>query len=278
MSTCISRRACADRNTFRMTNSKGETGKHIWIEYRCPNAVSKENDICVDCSIKLPKYKYQANQKCNHGQVGGPYPADSKLYGSAYYLKEVKAGWKLMEADEVRAKAAVDKASMGRKKVQTATLEQPVVEPVVEQSVTKPVAEPVAEPVVEKKKRAYNRKKPLASAETKTEDTPAKTVLPKLKTPRAKKILPTEVLLPQIPVVENTLEPKFIEVVAPPITITDFVVVKVKKLKFQGKDYYYDSASGKVYGISVNGVGAYKGRYKEEDDMIDTTFPDSDEE
>ena len=150
---------------------------------------------------------------------------------------------------------------------------EPVVQPVAE-----PVVQPVAEPTVEKKKRAYNRKKPLVSAETKKEDTPAKTVLPKLKTPRSKKTVPTEVLLPQIPVVENTLEPKFIEVVAPPITITDFVVVKVKKLKSQGKDYYYDSASGKVYGISVNGVGAYKGRYKEEDDLVDTTFPDSDDE
>lgn len=269
-----------------MTNSKGETGKHIWIEYRCPNVVSKENDICVDCSIKLPKYKYQANQKCNHGQVGGPYPADSKLYGSAYYLKEIKAGWCLSEADELRAKAAVDKASMGRKKVQPVSADAPIVEqsvtvtvaePVV-QPVAEPVVQPVAEPTVEKKKRAYNRKKPLVSAETKKEDTPAKTVLPKLKTPRSKKTVPTEVLLPQIPVVENTLEPKFIEVVAPPITITDFVVVKVKKLKSQGKDYYYDSASGKVYGISVNGVGAYKGRYKEEDDLVDTTFPDSDDE
>jgi hypothetical protein len=254
-----------------MTNSKGETGKHIWTEYRCPNAVSKENDICVDCSIKLPKYKFQANQKCNHGQVGGPYPADSKLYGSAYYLKELKAGWVPVEADELRAKAAVDKASMGRKKVQSVSTDvavpvtEPVTEPVVVPTVV-PTAVPVDVPVTEKKKRAYNRKKPVEP----------NTTLPKLKTPRSKKIVPTEVLLPQIPVVENPLEPKFIEVVAPPITITDCVVVKVKKLKSQGKDYYYDSASGKVYGVSVNGVGAYKGRYKEEDDVVDTTFPDSD--
>jgi hypothetical protein len=252
-----------------MTNSKGEIGKHIWTEFRCPNVVSKENEICVDCSIKLPKYKYQANQKCNHGQVGGPYPADSKLYGSDYYLKEIKAGWVPLEADEIRAKAAVHKASMGRKKVQPISTEAPTAEQPVVEHVAEPVV--VEQPVVEKKKRAYNRKKPL-------EDTPAKTVLPKLKTPRAKKIIPTEVLLPQIPVVENPLEPKFIEVVSPPITITECVVVKVKKLKSQGKDYYYDTASGKVYGISVNGVGAYKGRYKEEDDMVDTTFPDSDEE
>jgi hypothetical protein len=102
-----------------------------------------------------------------------------------------------------------------------------------------------------KKKRTYNRK-------------------PKVEKP--------DVLLPVVPVVENPLEPKFIEVVAPPITITDFVVVKVKKMKVQGKDYYHDSVSGKLYGISVNGVGAYKGRYKEEEDEIDTTFPDSDNE
>jgi len=253
-----------------MTNTKGETGKHIWIEFKCPNAVSKEDTICVDCSIKLPKYKYQANQKCNHGQVGGPYPEDSKLYGSSYYLKEVKAGWYLSEADELRAKAAVSKASMGRKKVLPVT-DQPVVEPVV---IVEPVVEPVVQPVVEKKKRAYNRKKPIVSDET----VPAKTVLPKLKTHRTKKPAPTEVLLPQIPAIDNPLEPKFIEVVAPPITITDFIVVKVKKLKSQGKDYYYDSASGKVYGVSVNGVGAYKGRYNEEDDLVDTTYPDSDNE
>jgi hypothetical protein len=84
------------------------------------------------------------------------------------------------------------------------------------------------------------------------------------------------VLLPDIPVNENPLEPKLIEIVAPPITLTDFIVVKVKKIKAQGKDYYYDSISGKVYGISVNGVGAYKGRYIVEEDLVDTTIPDSD--
>ena len=296
MLTCISRRACADRYDFRLTNEKGEVGKHIWTEYRCPNVVSVEDGMCSDCSVKEKKYKYQANQKCDHGVVGGPYTGDSKLYGSPYYLNELKNGWFPSEADENRAKAAVDKAlsSMGRKKVQQTTEEIPVV--VVEET-------PVAAP--EKVKRKYVRKKPLASAEQPVASTeqplapaeqplapaeqplaPAeqsaapvkKTKLPKLKTPRSKKSVATELVLPQAPVVENpvTLSAKFIEVTKPPITITDFVVVKVKKLKCQGKDYYYDSSSGKVYGISVNGVGAYKGRYKEENETLDTTFPDSD--
>jgi len=140
---------------------------------------------------------------------------------------------------------------------------------------------------VEKKKRSYIRKKaavPTDTIEPVSTVNPAEPVVKakpvKLKTHRAKKILPTEVLLPQVPVVVAPIDitPKFVEVVAVPITITEFVVVKVKKMKCQGKDYYYDSSSGKVYGISVNGVGAYKGRYKEEDDIIDITFPDSDDE
>jgi len=282
MLTCISRRACADRYDFRLTNEKGEVGKHIWTEYRCPNVVSVEDGMCSDCSVKEKKYKYQAAQKCDHGVVGGPYTNDSKLYGSPYYLNELKNGWFPSEADEIRAKAAVDKAisSMGRKKIQQVTEEMPVV--VVEET-------PAAPP--EKVKRKYVRKKPLASAQGPLASSqeplvcaeqPAapvkKTKLPKLKTPRSKKSVATELVLPQAPVVENpvSLSAKFVEVTKPPITITDFVVVKVKKLKCQGKDYYYDSSSGKVYGISVNGVGAYKGRYKEEDETLDTTFPDSD--
>jgi hypothetical protein len=282
MLTCISRRACADRYDFRLTNKNGEVGKHIWTEYRCPNAVSVEDGMCSDCSVKEKKYKYQAAQKCDHGVVGGPYTNDSKLYGSPYYLNELKNGWYPSEADEIRAKAAVDKAisSMGRKKIQQVTEEMPVV--VVEET-------PAAPP--EKVKRKYVRKKPLASAQGPLAsaqeplvcaEQPAapvkKTKLPKLKTPRSKKSVATELVLPQAPVVENpvSLSAKFVEVTKPPITITDFVVVKVKKLKCQGKDYYYDSSSGKVYGISVNGVGAYKGRYKEEDETLDTTFPDSD--
>jgi hypothetical protein len=184
-----------------------------------------------------------------------------------------------------KVQPTVQQAVAEQPTVQQAVAEQPIVEqPVVEQPV---VEQPV---VAEKKKRVYNRKKVIEAEAPQVAETPKVAEVPqvdvpkakpiKLKTPRAKKILPTEVLLPQVQVVEKPadLVAKFVEVVAPPITITDFVVVKVKKLKSQGKDYYYDECSGKVYGISVNGVGAYKGRYKEEDDIVDTTFPDSDDE
>ena len=271
MTTCISRRAFSDKFSFRLINEKGENGKWIWMEYRCTTPVTNEGDVCVGCSVKLPKYKYQAQQKCNHGHVGGPYPADSKLYGSGYYLGEIKGGWKISEHDELRAKAAVDKANSNMAPRKKSTVAPPEAIPV---TVTPVVAAPVvAAPVVAAPtKRPYVRK----TAEQKA----ALAEKAAARVPRTKKETKTktEVLLPQIPVTENTLEPKFVEVKAQPITITDIIVVKVKKSKIHGKDYYYDSASGKLYGISVNGVGAYKGRYNEEEDMIDTTFPDSDDE
>lgn len=242
MAICISRRAYGDHLRFRLINEKGEDGKWIWLEFRCQNEIPSDQTLCKDCTYKLPKYKYQANQKCDHGVIGGPYTADSKLYGSPYFLKEIKADWKISEADEIRAKEAVDKACSKmpvRKKVVSE------VEPI--------TVAPVVEMPVKKEKRKYTKRDPST----------------KLKKSQ-------DILLPDIPVNENPLEPKLIEILAPPITISDFIVVKVKKIKTQGKDYYYDSISGKVYGISVNGVGAYKGRYNIENDSVDTTVLDSD--
>jgi len=265
MTTCISRRACADRNTFRLINEKGQIGKHIWTEYRCPNVVSVEGTVCVGCATKVPKYKYQAQQKCDHGTIDGPYPSDSKLYGSPYYEREIKAGWLIAESDEIRAKAAVIQACMGRKKTVEQAL-QPV-EPVIATPVTTEV--PKVDPVVPRTKRAYNRKVPLKPKEPGVE-----TTKPEKKAGRPRKILPMETAKP----IENPLEPKLIEIIAPPLTITDCIVVKVKKMRIEGKEYYYDSLSGKLYGVSVNGVGAYKGRYNAETEVLDTTFPDSDYE
>jgi len=286
MTSCISRRASGDHLRFRLVNDKGEDGRWIWVEYACCEPVSREGDsLCVKCSEKLrnPEPKYQNKHSFNHGNIGGAYTAESKLYGSPYYLAEIKKGWKILEHDEKRAKAAVDKAlsSMAPRK-KTQPIDPSIIEVVKE---PEPVMQEPVVQVVEKKKRAYNRKK-VAVVENPvvTEAIPENTVVAekakpiKLKTHRSKKVLPTEVLLPQVQVVENPHEPKFVEVNKVPITISDFVVVKVKKIKSLGKEYYYDSASGKVYGVSVNGVGAYKGRYNEEEDFIDITYPDSDNE
>lgn len=246
MTTCISRRAHADRVSFRLHKEEAGKiidGKYIWTEYRCPNVVSEGKALCIECAVKLPKYKYQATPKCDHGLVGGPYPSDSKLYGSPFYLTQVKAGWKIGEADERRAKEAqlIANSDMGRKKADTAVSAATV------------------------------------SASTVTTAEPVKPKQPR-KPRTAKK---TETILAQPGATEMpvaTGPAKFTEAMTLPIKVTEVVTVKVKKTRIEGKDYYFDSISGKVYGISTSGVGPYKGRYNPETEVYDTKYPDSDEE
>jgi len=243
---------------MQLVNALGQLGKYIWTEFRCPNVVP-EGNICGDCKTKLPKYKYQSNQKCDHGTVGGPYPTDSKLYGSPYYEKQIKEGWILKPEDELRAKEAVVKATsdMPRKMALAIPLAiplaVPLAVPLVVPLATAPLATPLAAPVAI----------PLAPV--------------KEKKPRAKKIPVVNTIISEI--APQTSEPqKFIETMTPTVYVddADIITVKVIKQKINGKEYFLDRLAGKVYSCLKDGVGEYMGRYI--DDVLDTTYPDSDVE
>ena len=207
----------------------------IFTEYRCPNPVDGTK-ICGECSTKLPMYKYQANQKCDHGFVGGPYPKDSKLYGSPYYLNCIKNGCTISEIDEQRAKEAMIKAGSEMPK----------------KTVVVPSDTAVAAPVKPEKKT----KKVIK----------VKSSIPVLETPVA-----------EITTVTPT-KPTMVESTEAPLVVEDIIRVKVKKIRHQGKDYYFDGNSAKLYHATKDGVGKYAGRYDEETATINTSYPDSDEE
>jgi len=248
MSTCISRRACADRESFKPINSNGQLGNYLWTEYKCPNIVSDGNVLCTECAVKLPKHKYQSNPKCDHGIIGGPYPTDSKLYGSPYYFKQLKEGYKPMIADEIRSKEAIAKAisQMGPRK-KTATEE---------------------------------------IATTETTSAPVAVIAAVEKKPKKPRVLKVKSAIPVIAAADPTgvlepvklVEPKFVESTTAPKTVSEVIIVKVKKIRYQGKDYYFDSNSGKAYAAVSDGVGPYKGRYNPETEALNTGFPDSDDE
>ena len=237
MTTCTSRRAHPDKQNMQLVNALGQLGKYIWTEFRCPNVVP-EGDICGDCKRKLPKYKYQSNQKCDHGIVGGPYPSDSKLYGSPYYEKQLKEGWTLKPEDELRAKEAVVKAvsDMPRKKALPLAI---------------PVATPLSADTPIKKEKKPRAKKLSAPVNT--------------------------VINTQGPMIVQANE-QFVETMSPTIYVdeADIITVKVVKQKIDTKEYFLDKVTGKVYACLSNGVGEYKGRFV--NDSLDTTYPDSDVE
>jgi hypothetical protein len=242
--SCISRRALADRYSFKLFKEENGTVKeknYIWIEYKCPNEVLEGKNTCSECSVKRKDHKYQSAPKFDHGTIDGPYTPQSKLYGSAYYMNFIKNGWKIREDDERRAKEAQQKASMPPRK------------PKVDDSGT-PLSITAATP-----------KTSSSVASLTSQETPKK--------PR--KIRISKKLDPP-PVISSPAQ--FVESIEIPTIITDVIVVKVKKIRCSGTEYYYDSTSGKLYGVSVKGVGAYKGRYNSEDDTVNTEYPDSDNE
>ena len=243
MTTCISRRACPDKLSFRLYKD-GKQKFTIFTEYRCPNPV-QGTKVCAECSTKLPMYKYQANQKCDHGFIGGPYPKDSKLYGSPYYLNCIKNGCTISEQDEQRAKEAMIKAGSEMPK-----------KTVVTSDVATPAAAPVPVPTKPEKKAKKVMKVKVKSS------------IPVLETPVAD----------AIPSTVTPMNPTMVESTEAPIVVEDIIRVKVKKIRHQGKDYYFDGNSGKLYSATKEGVGKYAGRYNEETDVINTSYPDSDEE
>jgi len=240
----MARRAHNDRYSFRLMK-EGKEGKYIWTEFRCPNVVSEGVKVCADCSKKLPKYKYQSNQKCDHGLVGGPYPTDSKLYGSPFYLKQVKEGFVALEADECRAKEAVIKATSNMPKKKVA---EPVVpeEPLVPATVAPAVPSPPVKAA----------KKPRAA---KTKAAPSS-------------LTPSNAIISADPLKPPTM----LESMETPVHVSEIIVVKVRKIKHRGKEYCFDQDSGKLYSLLSDSVGPYVGRYKIESDTLDTAYPDSD--
>jgi len=217
----------------------------IFTEYRCPNPVQGAK-ICGECSTKLPMYKYQSNQKCDHGFIGGPYPKDSKLYGSPYYLNCIKNGCTISEIDEKRAKEAMIKAGseMPKKTVAADTV------------VATGVAAPLAMPTKPEKKV----KKVIK----------VKTSIPVLETPVAEAIETSTSV--------TVVKPTMVESTEAPLIVEDIIRVKVKKIRHQAKDYYFDGNSSKLYAATKDGIGKYAGRYNEETETINTSYPDSDNE
>jgi len=246
---CISRRGYHENtgNRFKLYKEEDgviKEGRYIWMEYRCPNKAgsSKNPKYCTECDVKIPGFKYQSQGECDHGYVGGPYSTDisCKLYGSPYYLAKIKEGWKIRESDEKRAKECQEKAnSMAPKKKTTTTVS----------TETPDVVETA--PEVKPKQPKQPRKLKVAKKADIVETAPPATV---------------------------SGPASFVESTSAPLILTEVIRVKVKRIKIAGSEYFLDSKTNKVYGVSKNNVGSYKGRYDEPNAAILSGYPDSDAE
>ena len=228
---------------YKEENGEIRTKYQIGIEKCCDHEAIPGEKVCKHHVSRIPDRKYQAASTTDHGFLGGPYTSNSKLYGSAFYLDLIKKGWKIREADELRAKEAIQKALSN---------EMP-------------------------------SKKPKAPAATSTTETTEATEV-KPKAPRKIPLKKTKPAVEMIPVIVPSTEPAhFVEEMTAPILATETITVKVRKMKIEGKEYYVAGSTGKVYAVTKDGVGEYKGRYVEPEDeegsaKLNTAYPDSDVE
>lgn len=173
-----------------------------------------------------------------HGLINGEIPEWSRIYGGAYVESKLRIGWTISE-ETMRILNSVKHKDSSINIVEM----EPVIKKQTKKAVKKvpevvpePVPEPVVEPVVEAKPKP--KPKPKLSKKTDSKN--------------VQKILG---------VVENTLEEE-------PIVVK----IKVKPIEVDGRTVYLCSLNDKVYDTKFN----YIGRYNRKDDLIDSSYPDSD--
>lgn len=82
---------CKSRITSEKHKQKFGDGKHYFYpEIQCLNKVIVCGlDSCHRCSSKNRHCREQGSARFDHGTIGGPYPLESHIYGSTWYLKSV---------------------------------------------------------------------------------------------------------------------------------------------------------------------------------------------
>jgi hypothetical protein len=247
-------------------NGAIKTKNQVGIEKCCPNEAKSGEMFCDGHLSRNNDKKNQATFTTDHGVVGGPYTANSKLYGSQYYLDLLKDGWLARPEDEAKAKAAVDSA-ISESKMPAKKEGAPKVPRVKKTKEVNPDVEASTEEKPKKKTMRVSKKKAAEVVEEGGNENPVEPTPPPV------------ITKPTGPVMfrEKMTAPKVYDE-------SQVKVVKVKKTRVDGKEYYWAPSTDKLYSIMANGgFGYYKGRYvapTEEGGAphLDTSYPDSDVE
>jgi len=241
---CISRRGYHENtgNRFKLYKEEDgviKEGRYIWMEYRCPNKAG---------SSKNPKYCTECDVKIPGFKYQSQGECDHGYVGGPY---STDISCKLYGSPYYLAK-------------------------IKEGWKIRESDEKRAKECQEKANSMAPKKKTVATVSA---DTPVETVPEvKPKQPRKLKVAKKADAVETAAPATVSGPASFVESTEAPLILTEVIRVKVKRIKISGSEYFLDSKTNKVYGVSKNGVGAYKGRYDEPNGAILSGFPDSDEE
>lgn len=255
-----------DKKTGFFGNNKNK----FHLELRCEKLADDASGLCIRC-IQRPRELQKNHPPLLHGVVNGPIPAWSHIFGSAWYESKVAAFGIPSEAEMAKAKKAQADARKG-----TDTLETPLVvaTPVVTEA-------PAVASEVKPKKRGPKKvdtvvAEPSANTTVLTAPAPVKkkrTVKPKIK------IVEEAMTSPIAPTAPVQVPTAAIESTQDPLEGLEVIRIRVKKMEYDGTEYYLDSNKLKLYSLgSDKRPSAYVGRWDPRNEAIDREFPDSDAE
>ena len=128
-------------------------------------------------------------------------------------------------------------------------------------------------------KRALSEDMPTKKTKSTTTDSTTEVKKPK----RALKLKAKPEQANEQPVIREEIKvtPTIVESVSTPLVTTEVLILRVRKQRVQGKEYYICSQNDKMYTVTKDGPGTYVGRFIAAADCdstptIDTSYPDSD--
>jgi hypothetical protein len=286
MEHCLGRRI-KDKEEAR---GRFQDGHRFFLEYRCSNQREKDQDVCTTCQEWMNRgLKLKDPYRNVHGLITEPIPEWSHIYEGEWYESKVALYGIPSDDQMVRAKKAQTEARKIDKVEPVApapaiapapapepapapapapapVIAPPAPEPVVAPSpAPAPAPAPASQPVAPAPAPKAKRKPKTASEATEKPKVPVKR--------KAKTVAPP-------PVVEQqAVEVKAVEALVPLKEPVEVVTIKVKKVRLNGKPYFLDSKKQKVYSVGADGLPhQYVGRWNNEDEKMDTSYPDSDRE
>jgi hypothetical protein len=293
-------RWCTKRITSPKLLLRFGDGKHrFFLESVCGVTFEGTEEWCQTCRDLPVQMVNQDVTTYPHGNVNGPYTVNSKIFGSPYYLKNVKVYGDPLAEDLALAMEAQAKAKAGRRIKQIKDLLDDGVEPT---QLKHAVAQPAQ---TEQKKKAPPKKMTITeepavaaagggggsaaatcdattNAEASTTKQKAKQGTRKLKLATPVKLPPSQNVLAVLgahteQVITNVPANAVVETSDTPMEVMEVIQVVLRPFTHNNVKYWRDGAREKLYRRTIDGKrGEYIGRWDADAEEIVRDAPDSD--
>ena len=273
-------------------------GRHrFYVEQRCRLNCIENSSYCTRCQERPTTASHRQHVRTfHHGDVTGPVPDHSHMYGGSWYEAGCKK-WGIPNAAVLQL--AVDfqqKAREGLLHSMSAPVVMPFVAPVVAPvaapvvapviaPVVAPVVAPVAEALVVAEKKPRLKRPTVVAPVTAPVVPPIPIEPPKPKqkpVPKKKEKKPDPyATVPTVIGEVAPVVPTHLEQTVEELNTEDYEIeyVPLSLIEIKSTMYYRDAIKNKLYQqIKEKQVGRYVGRYHIDSETIYTDVPDSDDE